>query len=112
MSVNQVIKSTLSSVNLPVWYIKKPENIKANDYITFNYLEIGDWYSNDKAEITKYQVTLNYITNDVDGSIVVVKNIKDVLSLNNSCMSVKKYPTVYDNQKRCYLTVFTFYLYL
>ena len=110
-NINQIIISTLKSVGLPTYFINKPEHIKIDDYITFNYIENEDWFSNDTSELSEFSVTLNYISTDLENIVDNNKVIKNALRSNERVMSVKQFQTVYDNSKRCYLTVFTLKIY-
>lgn len=110
-NINKIIVSTLKATDLPTYFIMKPEHIDQNDYITFNYIETDDWYSNDKSELSEYSVTLNFITTDLTNIIRKNEMIKDTLKNNDRFMGVNKFQTVYDDKKRCYLTVFTFKIY-
>ena len=78
-NINKIIVSTLSATNLPTYFIMKPEHINQNDYITFNYIENDDWYSNDRSELSEYSVTLNFITTDLTNIIRNNELIKDTL---------------------------------
>ena len=110
-NINKIIVSTLKITALPTYFIMKPEHIDQSDYVTFNYIENDDWYSNDKSELSEYTVTLNYITTDLKNIVNNNEIIKDALKSNERFMGVNKFQTVYDATKRCYLTVFTFKIY-
>jgi uncharacterized protein YjdB len=110
-NINRIIVSTLRSTGLPTYFINKPEHINVNHYITFNYIDIEDWFSNDKSELSEFSVTLNYVSTNLENIVNNNEMIKNALHSNERIMSVKQFQTVYDNNKRCYLTVFTLKIY-
>lgn len=110
-NINKLIVSTLKPIGVPIYFVYKPENIQIDDYITFNYLENENWFSNNSSEINEFSVTLNYISNDLGRSVQINDNIKTILKNNERLVSVKKFQTTFDNSKRCYLTIFTFKIY-
>ena len=111
MNINEKIVSLLFDVNLPVYFIHKPNDNyseKIDDFITFNYRRNNNWYSNDVSEVEQFSVTLNYITKSIE-KVVDTKNlILEQLKNNDRVFSVVDYQTVYDNSTSEFLSVITF----
>lgn len=82
MNVNELIISTLLPLEIPVFFVAKPEeneckNIKR--YITFNYNIYDQFYSNNLNEGNLYEISLNFITNNQADVFNVTNEIKKLL---------------------------------
>lgn len=91
MEINQLITTTLKEVNLPLFFISKPQTQackEIKDYITFNYYVYDDFYSNNDSEVERYLVSFNLITSDQNLLLGGIKKIKNVLKKNSDFYNV------------------------
>lgn len=91
MEINQLITTTLKEVNLPLFFISKPQTQECKeikDYITFNYYVYDDFYSNNDSEVERYLVSFNLITSNQNLLLSGTKRIKNVLKKNSDFYNV------------------------
>ena len=82
MSVNELIVSTLLPLEIPVFFVAKPEENECkniNRYITFNYNVYDQFYSNNLNEGNLYEISLNFITTNQADVFNVINEIKKSL---------------------------------
>lgn len=82
MSVNELIVSTLLPLEIPVFFVAKPEENECkniNRYITFNYNVYDQFYSNNLNEGNLYEISLNFITTNQSDVFNVINEIKKLL---------------------------------
>lgn len=82
MSVNELIVSTLLPLQIPVFFVAKPEENECkniNRYITFNYNVYDQFYSNNLNEGNLYEISLNFITTNQADVFNVINEIKKLL---------------------------------
>lgn len=82
MSVNELIVSTLLPLEIPVFFVAKPEENECkniNRYITFNYNIYDQFYSNNLNEGNLYEISLNFITTNQADAFNVINEIKKLL---------------------------------
>ena len=82
MSVNELIVSTLLPLEIPVFFVAKPEENECkniNRYITFNYNVYDQFYSNNLNEGNLYKISLNCITTNQADVFNVINEIKKLL---------------------------------
>lgn len=82
MSVNELIVSTLLPLEIPVFFVAKPEENECkniNRYITFNYNVYNQFYSNNLNEGNLYEISLNFITTNQADVFNVINEIKKLL---------------------------------
>ena len=82
MSVNELIVSTLLPLEIPVFFVAKPEENECkniNRYITFNYNVYDQFYSNNLNEGNLYEISLNFITTNQADVFNVINEIKKLL---------------------------------
>ena len=82
MNVNELIVSTLLPLEIPVFFVAKPEENECkniNRYITFNYNVYDQFYSNNLNEGNLYEISLNFITTNQADVFNVINEIKKLL---------------------------------
>ena len=82
MSINELIVSTLLPLEIPVFFVAKPEENECkniNRYITFNYNVYDQFYSNNLNEGNLYEISLNFITTNQADVFNVINEIKKLL---------------------------------
>lgn len=99
--VNKLIVRQLKTTNIPCFFIQKPEDLKLLDYITFNYYEDEDWFSNDTNELCRYTVSLKYLTTNQVNLLTNYKIIKNSLGLNQ-IYRFRQTGTVYDEKAKAF----------
>ena len=114
LNINEIVTATLRSVGLNVYFINKPNdevNKKVSEYLTFNYLKVNDWYSNDVSEITKHTVTINHVTNKLSDVVLKQSIISDSLLANERVTDVRYLQSIYNNESNEYIGVYTCSIY-
>lgn len=91
MSVNELIVSTLLPLEIPVFFVAKPEENECkniNRYITFNYNVYDQFYSNNLNEGNLYEISLNFITTNQADVFNVINEIKKLLRKSDQFFNI------------------------
>ena len=107
-NINTVIVNSLKGLGYKVYFLQKPDGVAGDDYVTFNYTENSDWYSNDKPEVDTYFVTLNIVTPRPEKVFEMDSVIRQQLKETEGFTGISNQGSIYDKELRTFYTVITF----
>ena len=95
MDINELICTMFEKVGVDIFYIHKPDGYEVDNYITFNFILNGTWESNNKPEMDKYFITLNFITKKPNELNRIINEFKKIIRENEMCYGFMNRGTIY-----------------
>ena len=110
MDINELICTMFEKVGVDIFYIHKPDGYEVDNYITFNFILNGMWESNNKPEMDKYFVTLNFITKSPNELNRIINEFKKIIRNSEMCYGFTNRGTTYNKDSLEFFNASTFYI--
>lgn len=110
MDINEFICNMFEEIGVDIFYIHKPDGYEVDNYITFNFTLSGTWESNNKAEMDKYFITVNFITKKSSELNRIINEFKRIIRGNEMCYGFMNRGTIYNKDSLEFFNASTFYV--
>ena len=105
--IKEKIDEVLNDLNIPIFFIHKPDNYIVDDYLTYNFTIDEYFHSNNKNECKRYYVTFNYLTKDNKKVLPGSREIEVLLKDSELFFGIKNRGTLYIKDTKEFFTAIT-----